>query len=304
LDAALAMADVGGANVANAAGLLTLGRIGLHTGDDGLVATAHRLGAERLDQRLPSMRRSLAWLRALEAAAHGDPARALAHVTTSDDEDEPGNGMPSLPRDITDDTQLVRIALAAGDRARALDTVERAERRAVDHPTIATMAGVAAHARGLFDGDPDALAAAVDHHRSGVRPLALASALEDTGSHAATGGQRGTAVQSLGEALESYARLGATWDAARARGKLRDLGVRRRIGVRPRPGAGWSGLTESELRVARLAALGMTNRQIGERLFLSPHTVSSHLRHTFTKLAITSRVELARIATQHEPARA
>ena len=57
LDAALAMADVDGANVANAAALLTLGRIGLHTGDDGLVATAHRLGAERVDQRLPSMSR-------------------------------------------------------------------------------------------------------------------------------------------------------------------------------------------------------------------------------------------------------
>jgi DNA-binding CsgD family transcriptional regulator/tetratricopeptide (TPR) repeat protein len=302
LDAALAMADVGGANVANAAGLLTLGRIGLHTGDDRLVATAHQLGAERLDQRLPSMRQSLTWLRALEAAAHGDPARALAYVTIGDD-DEPGNGLPSLPRDITDDTQLVRIALAAGDRARALDTVQRAERRAADHPATATMAGVAAHARGLLDGNPDALAAAVERHRSGVRPLALASALEDTGSHAATSGHRTTAVQRLGEALETYVRLGATWDAARTRGKLRDLGVRRRIGLQRRS-AGWSGLTESELRVARLAARGLTNRQIGERLFISPHTVSSHLRHTFTKLEISSRVELARMATHHEPAHA
>jgi DNA-binding CsgD family transcriptional regulator len=304
LDAALAMADVGGANVANAAALLTLGRIGLHTGDDGLVATAHRLGAERVDQRLPSMRQSLTWLRALEAAAHGDPTRALAYVTTGNDEDEPGNGLPSLPRYITDDTQLVRIALAAGDRARALDTVERAERRAADHPATATMAGVAAHARGLLDGDPDALAAAVERHRSGVRPLALASALEDTGSHAATGGHRSTAVQWLGEAFETYVRLGATWDAARARGKLRDLGVRRRIGSAQPRRTGWGALTESELRVAQLAARGLANRQIGERLFLSPHTVSSHLRHTFTKLEISSRVELARMATQYDPARA
>jgi DNA-binding CsgD family transcriptional regulator len=302
LDAALAMADVGGANVANAAGVLTLGRIGLHTGDDGLVATAHQLGAERLDQRLPSMRQSLNWLRALEAAAHGDPARALAFVGTGDD-DEPGNGLPSLPRDITDDAQLVRIALAAGDRARALDTVQRAERRASDNPATATMAGVAAHARGLLDGNPDALAAAVERHRSGVRPLALASALEDTGSHAATGGHHSTAVQWLGEALETYVRLGATRDAARTRGKLRDLGVRRRIGLQ-RSTAGWRGLTESELQVARLAARGLTNRQIGERLFISPHTVSSHLRHTFTKLEISSRVELARMAAQHERARA
>ena len=61
-------------------------------------------------------------------------------------------------------------------------------------------------------------------------------------------------------------------------------------------------LTESEVRVAQLAAYGLTNRQIGERLFLSPHTVSSHLRHTFTKLQISSRIELARMAAQHEPA--
>jgi len=300
LDAALAMADVGGANVANAAGLLTLGRIGLHTGDDRLVATAHQLGAERLDQRLPSMRQSLNWLRALEAAAHGDPIRALSYVTTADD-DELGSGLPSLPRDITDDTQLVRIALAAGDRARALNTVERAERRAADHPATATIAGVAAHARGLLDGNLDALAAAVERHRSGVRPLALASALEDAGSHAATRGHRGSAVQWLGEAFESYVHLGATRDAARTRSRLRDLGVRRRIGSQRRK-AGWSGLTESEVRVAQLAAHGLTNRQIGERLFLSPHTVSSHLRHTFTKLQITSRIELARMAAQHEPA--
>jgi DNA-binding CsgD family transcriptional regulator len=302
LDAALGMADVGGANVANAAGLLTLGRIGLHTGDDRLVATAHQLGAERVDQRLPSMRQSLSWLRALEAAAHGDPALALTYVTTGD-ADDPGNGLPSLPRDITDDTQLVRIALAAGDRARALDTVQWAERRAADHPATATMAGVAAHARGLLDGNPDALTAAVECHRSGVRPLALASALEDAGSHAASGGHRSTAVQWLGEAFESYVRLGATRDAARTRSRLRDLGVRRRIGPQRRR-AGWRGLTESELRVAQLAARGLTNRQIGERLFLSPHTVSSHLRHTFTKLEISSRVELVKMAAQYEQARA
>ena len=246
LDAALAMADVGGANVANAAALLTLGRIGLHTGDDRLVATAHQLGAERLDLRLPSMRQSLNWLRALEAAAHGDPARALAYLTTGDD-DEPGNGLPSLPRDITDDTQLVRIALAAGDRARALDTVERAERRAADHPATATMAGVAAHARGCSTATPTPwqLRSNATARRA---PLALASALEDAGSHAATGGHHSTAVQWLGEAFESYVHLGATQDAARTRRKLRDLGVRRRIG----PAAAQSRLE----RVDRIRAAG------------------------------------------------
>jgi len=56
----------------------------------------------------------------------------------------------------------------------------------------------------------------------------------------------------------------------------------------------WGSLTESELRVVRLVAEGLTNRQVASRLFLSPHTVDSHLRHSFTKLGVSSRVELTR----------
>jgi DNA-binding NarL/FixJ family response regulator len=52
-------------------------------------------------------------------------------------------------------------------------------------------------------------------------------------------------------------------------------------------------LTRSELAVVELVARGATNRQAAERLFLSPHTVSTHLRNTFEKLGIRSRVELA-----------
>ncbi len=55
-------------------------------------------------------------------------------------------------------------------------------------------------------------------------------------------------------------------------------------------------MTASELAVARLVADGLTNREVADRLFLSPHTVNSHLRHVFTKLGINSRVELARLA--------
>jgi DNA-binding CsgD family transcriptional regulator len=62
------------------------------------------------------------------------------------------------------------------------------------------------------------------------------------------------------------------------------------------PRNGWSGLTECELEVARQVARGLTNRQVAERLFLSQHTVSNHLRHAFAKLGVTSRVELARLA--------
>ncbi len=45
-------------------------------------------------------------------------------------------------------------------------------------------------------------------------------------------------------------------------------------------------MTTSELAVARLVAEGLTNREVAERLFVSPHTVNSHLRHVFSKLDI------------------
>ena len=59
-------------------------------------------------------------------------------------------------------------------------------------------------------------------------------------------------------------------------------------------------MTDSELAVARLVAQGFSNREVAERLFVSPHTVSGHLRHVFTKLDINSRVDLTRLAGVHD----
>jgi DNA-binding CsgD family transcriptional regulator len=58
-------------------------------------------------------------------------------------------------------------------------------------------------------------------------------------------------------------------------------------------------MTDSELTVARLVAQGFTNREVAEQLFVSPHTVSSHLRHVFAKVGVNSRVELTRQAAIH-----
>jgi DNA-binding CsgD family transcriptional regulator len=64
--------------------------------------------------------------------------------------------------------------------------------------------------------------------------------------------------------------------------------------------SGWESLTATELSVIDLVVRGLTNRQAAERLFLSHHTVGFHLRSVFAKLGLTSRVELARVATEHD----
>jgi DNA-binding CsgD family transcriptional regulator len=69
-----------------------------------------------------------------------------------------------------------------------------------------------------------------------------------------------------------------------------------------RPPAGWADLTRTERQVAQVVATGLTNREAGRRVFMSPHTVDAHLRHIFRKLDINSRVELARIVGEQEAA--
>jgi predicted ATPase/class 3 adenylate cyclase/DNA-binding CsgD family transcriptional regulator len=64
-------------------------------------------------------------------------------------------------------------------------------------------------------------------------------------------------------------------------------------GSRKRPATGWDSLTPAEADVVRLVAEGLSNPEIGKRLFISPRTVQAHLHHVFAKLGVSSRAELA-----------
>jgi DNA-binding CsgD family transcriptional regulator len=183
------------------------------------------------------------------------------------------------------------MALRAGDRARATLVTEFAETRHHHNPDIPIYAATALHARALVDGDAGLLARAVELYQDIPRPLALAGALEDTGT-----------IPHLDTALRLYEQAEAERDAVRVRDRLKGMGERRSRAVSSRPTEGWGSLTASELQIVRLVAGGATNKQVADQLFLSPHTVSTHLWHAFTKLGISSRVELTRLVLEHDSA--
>jgi DNA-binding CsgD family transcriptional regulator len=70
-------------------------------------------------------------------------------------------------------------------------------------------------------------------------------------------------------------------------------------GQRKRPSSGWASLTPTERDVVRLVSEGLANNDIATRLFVSPRTVQSHLTHVYTKLGLTSRVQLVNEAARH-----
>ncbi|MGI5135322.1 helix-turn-helix transcriptional regulator [Streptomyces sp. CA-106110] len=98
---------------------------------------------------------------------------------------------------------------------------------------------------------------------------------------------RKAARPSLTLAAETFERLGAPTWAERARAELRATGA-----STASSSAHFAALTWQERRIADLAAGGLTNKEIGERMHLSPRTVSSHLYRVFPKLGITSRAAL------------
>ncbi len=281
------------AAVLDAAGIVALGRVALHLGDTRQVRRVSDIAHVMSKQGTPAVRRHAAWLLALYAMADGDPiaARKWVHVDV-DSAERPL--LPRFPMDVGDEVDLARIALATDDGELAQLALSKTRRRAALNPGIDSMAATLAHVSGLIESRSDDLAEAARLFELGPRRLEYGSALEDLGvSRLVTDRQGG--IDGLSRALAAYVEIGAAWDARRVRSRLRDLGVRRRIVAVEPVVSGWEAITGSEVAVVRLVADGLTNREVAERLFVSPHTVNSHLRHVFAKLGINSRVELARI---------
>jgi DNA-binding CsgD family transcriptional regulator len=178
--------------------------------------------------------------------------------------------------------------LGHDDEARALVEDALGEARTLGTPRHL---GESLTVAGLIEGDAGGLALheeAVGVLERSPSRLRLAHALVELGASRRRQGQRTAAADPLSRGLELADELGAAPLVARARHELGLLGARPRRSARTGP----SSLTPGERAVAELAAEGLTNAQIAQRLFIARKTVESHLASAYRKLAIKTRAEL------------
>lgn len=276
--------------------MVALCHLGAHVGDAVLMragrAAARRAGADSS----PAIRRLANRLLARTASGAGSAAEAVRLL--ADDPLAPAT--PLVPGDVGYHPWVAHVACASG----AIDLAERAavvaESLERQNPGVSLFAGLAAHTCGLVADDTALLVDAARLLERTQRPLLAAAAAEDAGRMLAERRRPSAAIEHLNAAFDTYAAHGATVDARRLGRLLRGHGVARRLPV-DRPKTGWASLTDSELQVVRIIAAGATNRSAAEQLYLSPHTVSSHLRSAFTKLGINSRMQLAQVLRRMEP---
>jgi DNA-binding NarL/FixJ family response regulator len=185
------------------------------------------------------------------------------------------------------------IAHRRGDPKRLAEVAEWLDRLADCNPGSAGPAGAAALAHGLLSGHPQP---AVDLLTDSGRDLLLAQAEEEAGrAGLTTADGRDEAIGSLERALVRYEELGSDAGAAGVLNTLHQIGLRRRRRppATPRQETGWDALTTMERKVALLIASGHSNRSAAAELTLSPNTVATHLRATYAKLGVNSRIRLA-----------
>jgi predicted ATPase/class 3 adenylate cyclase/DNA-binding CsgD family transcriptional regulator len=157
-----------------------------------------------------------------------------------------------------------------------------------------------------------ACAAAADSFEEAARILAASERAREQLGHVRWPAEQAT-IEVLRERLREALGADALDESLTAGGALSTdeaIGwLRRARGSRKRPAGGWESLTPTELQVVELAAQGLTNPEIGQRMFISRGTVKIHLSHIYAKLGVRNRSELSARASRrgahpgHEPAR-
>jgi len=203
-------------------------------------------------------------------------------------------GVEEAPLDRSEPFHIESL-LALGQLERARAVLQRLEERGRAFPRL-WVSTTLPRARALLlaaDGDTDGALTEIetlDLDAASELPFELGSTLLVKGRLQRRANRKRAAAASLEEALEIFGQLGAPAWIARAQTELSRVGLRHRSPDE---------LTATELRVAELAAGGLTNREVATAAFMSPKTVEANLSRVYRKLGIHSRAELgARMASR------
>jgi DNA-binding CsgD family transcriptional regulator len=265
-----------------------------------LALLAARTGSDDFDRRLAALEDVVArhplgimtdpahdvtrWAKGVRAAAQGDTAAALHHLA--------GMRVPALHRMATVDR--LEAAVQAGETGRAVAWTDELAPFATGtaHPWAL---GAVDLGRALTTSDAEeatvAFEDAVTHYRRASRPYELARTQLAYGQFLRRTNRRVAARSHLRAALEVFTDLSATPHAERAAQELRASGET----ARKRDPSTLLDLTPMELKVARLVASGLSNKDVAAQCWVSPRTVAFHLRNVFTKVGVSSRTELAQL---------
>lgn len=232
-------------------------------------------------------------IRGFVALTDGDPATADAELVRADE------GLRRMgivePAPYRFHADHVEAVVSLGDLERAEELTQRLEarREVVAKPWTVVMAararGLVEAARGDLRAAESAAMAALRAHDDLDMPFERARDLLLLGILLRRRRRRTDAASRLVAAVELFERLGSPRWAARARDELERVGTA--------PGEA-DRLTPSEERIARMAAGGLTNREVASRLRISPKTVEANLARAYGKLGIRTRAELGRWASQ------
>jgi DNA-binding CsgD family transcriptional regulator len=286
---AIGAVDTHGGNLARHWGTGTLADVLVERGEIVEAAALFESLPTADEQESGYFRHPAQMSRALVRLAQGRAAEAAADLLALGHElDAVGIRSPSITQwRSRAATALMRTGDLEQARLLAAEEVELARRWGAPRAI-----GVALRVHGLTVGGPDGLAlleeAAATLEGSSAR-LERARALADLGAALRRAGRRVDAREPLRVAVELAQSCGATPLAEGARAELVAAGAK----PRRQALSGAESLTPSELRVAAMAAEGMTNRDIAQNLFVTPKTVEVHLSSVYRKLDIRSRTQLA-----------
>jgi DNA-binding NarL/FixJ family response regulator len=195
----------------------------------------------------------------------------------------------------------VRAALRAGDGRRAAATAAVVSSVA-ERAGTASALGVAATCRALVAADADAIAAAAGALGETERQPEAARAAADAGRAMADAGRLVEAEAWLTAAVRLHEACGASWEAERIHAEITSVHDRAGVASTPKRRVpafnAWEDLTPGDREIASLVAAGSSNAQIAATLFLSKRTVEWRLSQLYSKLGVSSRVTLARLAQE------